>query len=240
MAANEEEAILGATEELLREVMQRNSLGSGGHGLLPVHRHAGPRRAVPRRGRPRPRPERGVPLMCAREIDVPGALPRVIRADAALQPQPAEPKRSRSTSTCARPEKLRAASHTPSQPSWASSSSAASRAFRSTPQARTYEFGGTLVKLASNETPLRPPAPGCDLGGIERAAGDTQPLPGPGQLRAARRVGAPPRPWRRGVAVGNGSCDILLAAGEALLEPGAELVYAWPSFSMYPNLAAAT
>ena len=40
------------------------------------------------------------------------------------------------------------------------------------------------------------------------------------------------------VAVGNGSCEILLAAAEALLEPGAEIVYAWPSFSMYPHLAA--
>jgi histidinol-phosphate aminotransferase len=42
------------------------------------------------------------------------------------------------------------------------------------------------------------------------------------------------------VAIGNGSCDILLAAGDALLEPGAEIVYAWPSFSVYPHLAAAS
>src|SRR5439155_9570919 len=42
------------------------------------------------------------------------------------------------------------------------------------------------------------------------------------------------------IALGNGSCDVLLAAGEALLEPGAELVYAWPSFSVYPHLAAAS
>jgi histidinol-phosphate aminotransferase len=42
------------------------------------------------------------------------------------------------------------------------------------------------------------------------------------------------------IAIGNGSCDILLAAGEALLEPGAELIYAWPSFSVYPHLAAAS
>jgi histidinol-phosphate aminotransferase len=42
------------------------------------------------------------------------------------------------------------------------------------------------------------------------------------------------------IAVGNGSCDILLAAGEALLEPGAEIVYAWPSFSVYPHLSAAS
>ena len=40
------------------------------------------------------------------------------------------------------------------------------------------------------------------------------------------------------MAVGNGSCEILLAAGEALLEPGAEVVYAWPSFSIYPHMAA--
>src|SRR5688500_15792960 len=42
------------------------------------------------------------------------------------------------------------------------------------------------------------------------------------------------------IAVGNGSCEILLAAAEALLEPGSEIVYAWPSFSMYPHLAAIT
>jgi histidinol-phosphate aminotransferase len=40
--------------------------------------------------------------------------------------------------------------------------------------------------------------------------------------------------------VGNGSCDILLAAGQALLEPGAEVVYAWPSFSVYPHLSASS
>ena len=42
------------------------------------------------------------------------------------------------------------------------------------------------------------------------------------------------------IALGNGSCDILLGAAQALLEPGAEIVYAWPSFSIYPHLAALT
>jgi histidinol-phosphate aminotransferase len=50
------------------------------------------------------------------------------------------------------------------------------------------------------------------------------------------RYGVP----RERIALGNGSCDILLAAGEALLEPGAEVVYAWPAFSVYPHLAAAS
>ncbi len=45
---------------------------------------------------------------------------------------------------------------------------------------------------------------------------------------------------RQRIALGNGSCDILLAAGEALLEPGAEVVYAWPAFSVYPHLEAAS
>ncbi len=42
------------------------------------------------------------------------------------------------------------------------------------------------------------------------------------------------------IAVGNGSCEILLAAAEALCEPGAEILYTWPAFSMYPYLAALT
>jgi histidinol-phosphate aminotransferase len=54
--------------------------------------------------------------------------------------------------------------------------------------------------------------------------------------RLAERYGLPAGK----VAVGNGSCEILIAAAEAMLEPGAEIVYAWPSFSMYPHLAAMT
>ena len=52
--------------------------------------------------------------------------------------------------------------------------------------------------------------------------------------RLSERTGVP----AGRITIGNGSCEILLAAAEAMLEPGAELVYAWPSFSMYPQLAA--
>ncbi len=41
------------------------------------------------------------------------------------------------------------------------------------------------------------------------------------------------------IAVGNGGSDLLIAAGDALLEPGAEVIYGWPSFSMYPHLGQA-
>jgi len=64
------------------------------------------------------------------------------------------------------------------------------------------------------------------------------PDPSYSQLRQALadRYGVP---WER-IALGAGSCDLILAAGEALLEPGAEVVYAWPAFSVYPHLAAAS
>ncbi len=42
--ANEAEAILGATEELMRELIERNSARAGGDGQLSVHDHGRPRR----------------------------------------------------------------------------------------------------------------------------------------------------------------------------------------------------
>ena len=40
------------------------------------------------------------------------------------------------------------------------------------------------------------------------------------------------------IAISNGSCEILLAAALALCEKGDEILYAWPSFSIYPYLPA--
>jgi histidinol-phosphate aminotransferase len=103
------------------------------------------------------------------------------------------------------------------------------------PAADSYGDQG-LTMLASNETPWAPPDP--VLAAIEEQLGSLNRYPDPDKSLLRRRIAersdiAPGR-----VAVGNGSCEILLAAGEALLEPGAELVHAWPSFSMYPHLAA--
>jgi histidinol-phosphate aminotransferase len=106
------------------------------------------------------------------------------------------------------------------------------------PAAQTYEFGGTLVKLASNETPF-PPHPQV-LEAVEHELRSLNRYPDPDKTVLRRALSdrfglAPSR-----VAVGNGSCELLLSAAEALLEPGAEIVYAWPSFSIYPHLAAAS
>jgi len=106
------------------------------------------------------------------------------------------------------------------------------------PAAETYAYGGELVKLASNETPFAP-LPQVQQA-IEAGLGTLNRYPDPDKSvlrqRIADRTGVP----AGRVAVGNGSCELLLAAAEALLEPGAELVYAWPSFSIYPTLSAIT
>jgi histidinol-phosphate aminotransferase len=106
------------------------------------------------------------------------------------------------------------------------------------PAAAGYALPDDVALLASNESP-DPPLPQV----VEAAAralrgANRYPDPTNATLRRALsdRFGVP----ASRIAIGNGSCDILLAAGEALLEPGAEIVYAWPSFSVYPHLAAAS
>lgn len=95
-----------------------------------------------------------------------------------------------------------------------------------------------LVRLASNESPY-PPLPEVREA-IERALGSLNRYPDPSSALLRSRLGERYGVPQSRIAIGNGSCDILLAAGEALLEPGAELVYAWPSFSIYPHLSAAS
>jgi histidinol-phosphate aminotransferase len=106
------------------------------------------------------------------------------------------------------------------------------------PKAATYAHGGDLVKLASNETPWGPAQPVLDAIAQIAATLNRYPDPGGTQLRKALSERNDISPER--ITLGNGSCDILLGAAQALLEPGAEIVYAWPSFSMYPHLAALT
>jgi len=104
------------------------------------------------------------------------------------------------------------------------------------PAASTYAFEGELVKLASNETPYAPHPQVLEAVEAQLRTLNRYPDPEKSVLRRriSERTGVP----IGNVAVGNGSCEILLAAAAAMLEPGAEIVYAWPSFSMYPQLAA--
>src|ERR671933_1761037 len=75
---NEAEPILAATEELMHELLTRNALAADDlvsciFTLTPDLDAEFPAVAARRMGLSR------VPLLCAREIPVPGALPRVIR-----------------------------------------------------------------------------------------------------------------------------------------------------------------
>ncbi len=106
------------------------------------------------------------------------------------------------------------------------------------PVAAGYDLGSEVAMLASNETAYGPLEPVVEAARRAVIGANRYPDPSYSQLRQALadRYGVP---WER-IALGAGSCDLILAAGEALLEPGAEVVYAWPAFSVYPHLGAAS
>lgn len=94
----------------------------------------------------------------------------------------------------------------------------------------------SAVKLASNESPF-PPVPEVEAVVAAGVCGLNRYPDGPARaLRAelADRHGVEPAQ----VVVGNGSCELLLLAGQALLDPGADVIYAAPSFSLYAHLPA--
>jgi histidinol-phosphate aminotransferase len=97
---------------------------------------------------------------------------------------------------------------------------------------------GAIAQLASNESPS-PPHPKV-IEAIAAAAGAMNRYPDPDATLLRRRIAERYDTDPARVAVGNGSCEILLAAAEALCEPGAEILYSWPAFSMYPYLPALT
>lgn len=106
------------------------------------------------------------------------------------------------------------------------------------PAAKSYGYEGEVTKLASNETPY-PPHPAV-LEAVGAATGALNRYPDPTASILRRRLADRHGVAQAKITVGNGSCEILLAAAQAMLEPGAEIAYAWPSFSMYPHLAAMT
>jgi histidinol-phosphate aminotransferase len=106
------------------------------------------------------------------------------------------------------------------------------------PAGAGYARTGPLVRLESNESPY-PPLPEIVAAAAAALEGANRyPDPASTALRAglSARYGVPAEQ----ITIGNGSCDILLATGAALLDGESELVYAWPSFSMYPQLEAAS
>jgi histidinol-phosphate aminotransferase len=97
---------------------------------------------------------------------------------------------------------------------------------------------GGIAQLASNESPFPPHPKVVEV--IQSAAGAMNRYPDPDATLLRGRIAERYETEPGRIAVGNGSCEILLAAAEALCEPGAEILYAWPAFSIYPHLAALT
>jgi histidinol-phosphate aminotransferase len=95
---------------------------------------------------------------------------------------------------------------------------------------------GDAVKLASNESPFGPHPKVIEA--IKEAAGQANLYPDPTARLLRRRIAERHDVDPGRVSLSNGSCEILLAAAIALCEPGDEIVYAWPAFSMYPYLPA--
>jgi len=93
----------------------------------------------------------------------------------------------------------------------------------------------SIAQLASNESPFGPHPAVVEA--IARAAAVSNRYPDPDATLLRRRVSERFEVDSAQIAVSNGSCEVLLAAAMALCEPGAEIVYAWPSFSIYPYLA---
>ena len=235
---NDAEAILDATDALMRELMERNALAPEAmvsciFTLTDDLDAEFPAVAARRLGLDR------VPLLCAREVPVPGLA-------AAGDP------RARALLRRGRP---RAAPCLPGR-----GPGAAGRPRVGTMRRRrrmAIEFAERIrrIPVLSAGLRLRPGRRRGDAG-LQRVL--LRAAPGGGRGRPRRRWPAPTairiRPTRalrralsdrygvprQRIALGNGSCDLLLAAGEALLEPGAEVVYAWPAFSVYPHLAAAS
>ena len=92
-----------------------------------------------------------------------------------------------------------------------------------------------LAQLASNESPFPPLPDVVEAVAAAAASMNRYPDPAVSDLRGAlaEEHGVDPDE----VLVANGSCEVLLAAAEAQLEPGTSVLYSWPAFSMYPILA---
>jgi histidinol-phosphate aminotransferase len=106
------------------------------------------------------------------------------------------------------------------------------------PVAGGYALPEEVALLASNESPWGPLPQVIEAAMRAVQRSNRYPDPSYWDLRSALsdRYGVPATQ----IAVGNGSVDLLLAMSLALLDPGAEIVYAWPSFSVYPHLPAAS
>ena len=228
-----------ATEELMHEILERN--GSPPSDVVSCIFTLHATTSTPSsRPSPRARSASTACRCCAPgRSPCPGSLPRVIRvlihyyATSATRPR---------TSTCGEARgaapgpRRRAVGSAPMAARVRRSGSAASRSTR--PPTATRSDGRRAAGL---QRVARPAAARRSSRPCAARLARRQPLPRPDERRAARRARATATacPAQR-IAIGNGSCDVLLAAGEALLEPGRRVRLRVAVVLVYPHLAAAS
>lgn len=94
--------------------------------------------------------------------------------------------------------------------------------------------GGTVHKLSSNENPYGP-VPGA-LEAMHAVLGHLNIYPDGSARALKRRLSEHLGVDQRNLVVGNGSNEILRLIAQAVLSPGDECVFAWPSFVVYPMI----
>jgi histidinol-phosphate aminotransferase len=92
-----------------------------------------------------------------------------------------------------------------------------------------------VLKLSSNEHPTGPVA--SALAAIREVAPHLNRYPDGSSAALERRLADDLCVERGQIVVGNGSNELLRLIGQAVLRPGDEVVYAWPSFVVYPMVA---
>lgn len=94
---------------------------------------------------------------------------------------------------------------------------------------------GRSFKLSSNESPFGPLPSVVEV--IAAAAGDINRYPDNGASELTEAIAARYNVPASHVAVGCGSVGVVQQLLEAVVDPGAEVMYAWRSFEAYPYLA---
>lgn len=94
---------------------------------------------------------------------------------------------------------------------------------------------GRTFKLSSNESPFGPLPSVVEV--IAAAAGDINRYPDNGASELTDAIAARYNVPASHIAVGCGSVGVVQQLLEAVVDPGAEVLYAWRSFEAYPYLA---
>lgn len=91
-----------------------------------------------------------------------------------------------------------------------------------------------VVKLASNESPW-PPFPQA-IKAIEEAAAKLNRYPDSSSYLLKEKLSSFYGVDSSLIAIGNGSNELIRLIANALLNPGDDVIYAWPSFVVYPTV----